>query len=126
MPLPLAVAVAIAVVAGACTLVAEIGAVTVIQRAAPPAVTARVFGVYDQLNVGAIAVGSAVAGPLAGLLGPRGSVAVTGLVVGVAGIAAARRLRVAEVRRPAPAATDGAALVTTANASVIHARPATS
>jgi MFS family permease len=128
LPLPLAVAVALAVVAGACTLVAEIGAVTVIQRAAPPAVTARVFGVYDQLNVGAIAVGSAVAGPLAGLLGPRGSVAVTGLVVGVAGIAAARRLRVAEVRRPAPApaATDGAALVTPANASVTHARPATS
>lgn len=99
LPVPLPVAVALVVVAGACTLVAEVGAVTVIQRAAPAAVTARVFGVYDQLNVGAIAVGSAVAGPLALLLGARGSVAVTGLVVAVAGVAAARRLRVAETAR---------------------------
>jgi hypothetical protein len=96
----LAVAVALVVVAGACTLVAEVGAVTVIQRAAPAAVTARVFGVYDQLNVGAIAVGSALAGPLVLLLGARGSVAVTGLVVAVAGVAAARRLRLAEATRP--------------------------
>ena len=53
------------VAAGAGTLVAEVIAVTLLQRAAPPDVTARVFGVYDQLNVGAIAVGSLLAGPLA-------------------------------------------------------------
>jgi MFS family permease len=100
LPVPLAVAVGLVVVAGACTLVAEVGAVTVIQRATPPAVTARVFGVYDQLNVGAIAVGSAVAGPLAVLLGPRGAVTVTGLVVGVAAVAVARRLRGVEVDAP--------------------------
>jgi len=94
------VAVALVTVAGACTLVAEVAAVTVIQRAAPPAVTARVFGVYDQLNVGAIAVGSAVAGPLAMLLGPRGAVTVTGLVVGVAAVGVARRMLVVGVDAP--------------------------
>jgi MFS family permease len=93
-------AVALVTVAGACTLVAEVAAVTVIQRAAPPAVTARIFGVYDQLNVGAIAVGSAVAGPLAMLLGSRGAVAVTGLGVGVAAVAVARRMRVVGVDVP--------------------------
>jgi MFS family permease len=99
-PVSVGIAVSLVTVAGACTLVAEVAAVTVIQRAAPPAVTARVFGVYDQLNVGAIAVGSAVAGPLAMLLGPRGALAVTGLVVGVAAIAVTRRMRVVGVAAP--------------------------
>ena len=45
-------AVVMVIGAGAGTLVAEVVAVTLLQRAAPPAVTARVFGVYDQLNVG--------------------------------------------------------------------------
>jgi hypothetical protein len=31
-------------------------AVTLLQRAAPQHLVARVFGVYDQLNIGAIAV----------------------------------------------------------------------
>jgi MFS family permease len=99
-PVSVGIAVSLVTVAGACTLVAEVAAVTVIQRAAPPAVTARVFGVYDQLNVGAIAVGSAVAGPLAMLLGPRGALAVTGLVVGVAAVAVTRRMRLAGVDAP--------------------------
>jgi MFS family permease len=62
-------AAALAAVAGATTLVAEVVCVTLLQRAAPEDVVARVFGVYDQLNVGAIAAGSALAGPLAALLG---------------------------------------------------------
>jgi len=44
-------------------------AVTLLQRAAPEDLIARLFGVYDQLNVGAIAVGSLIAGPLADRLG---------------------------------------------------------
>ncbi|HSK27995.1 MAG TPA: MFS transporter, partial [Jiangellales bacterium] len=81
--------------AGVGTMVAEVVAVTVIQRASPAGVTARVFGVYDQLNVGAIALGSAVAGPLAAVLGTSTAVAVTGLAVGALGILASRRLAVA-------------------------------
>ena len=36
-----------------------------LQRAAPNEVGAALFGVYDQLNVGAVALGSLLAGPLA-------------------------------------------------------------
>ena len=50
-------------VAGAATLIAEVMAVTLLQRAAPQHLVARVFGVCDQLNIGAIAVGSLLAGP---------------------------------------------------------------
>ena len=51
--------------AGAASLVSEVLAVTLLQRAAAEDVVARLFGVYDQLNVGAIALGSLLAGPLA-------------------------------------------------------------
>jgi MFS family permease len=56
--------------AGATTLVAEVSAVTLLQQAADGPTLARVFGVYDQLNVGALALGSALAGPLSEALGP--------------------------------------------------------
>ena len=56
--------------AGAGSLVAEVIAVTLLQRAVPGVVAARLFGVYDQLNVGAIALGSLLAGPLARWWGP--------------------------------------------------------
>ncbi len=56
--------------AGAGTLIAEIVAVTLLQRAAPPAVHARIIGIYDQLAGVAIGLGSLVAGPLVGWLGP--------------------------------------------------------
>ena len=48
--LPLTVA--LVTIAGATTLIAEVMAVTLLQRAAPDELVARVFGVYDQLNVG--------------------------------------------------------------------------
>jgi MFS family permease len=51
-------------IAGAATLVAEVVAVTVLQRATADGVAARLFGVYDQLNVGAVVLGSLLAGPL--------------------------------------------------------------
>jgi MFS family permease len=80
--LPLTVA--LVVVAGAATLVAEVIAVTLLQRAAPHNVVARVFGVYDQLNIGAIAAGSMLTGPLTDRLG-----AATALVVVAVGCLAA-------------------------------------
>ncbi|WP_395726064.1 MFS transporter [Nakamurella sp.] len=55
--------------AGATTLLAEVTAVTMVQRATAHDFTARVFGVYDQVNVGAIAAGSLLAGPLAARIG---------------------------------------------------------
>ena len=62
-------AVALAGLAGATTLLAEVTAVTLVQRATPDVLTARVFGIYDQVNVGAIAAGSLLAGPLADAIG---------------------------------------------------------
>ena len=79
-------------VAGATTLVAEVMAVTMLQRSAPDELVARVFGVYDQLNVGAIAVGSLIAGPLAEVLGPQLAIVVVALGCLVASIAATSRL----------------------------------
>ena len=58
-------------VAGAGTMVAEVVAVTMLQRAARPDVLARVFGVFDQVNVGAIALGSFAAGQLSAAVGVR-------------------------------------------------------
>ena len=89
----LPVAAALVLVAGASTLVAEVLSVTLLQRAAPPELTARVFGVYDQLSVGAIALGSAVAGPLTRLWGASTAVGVVGLVVLGASVAVGSRMR---------------------------------
>ena len=55
--------------AGLLTLVVEVVAVTLIQRAAPQEVAARVFGLYDTIAVALIAVGSALAGVLSDTVG---------------------------------------------------------
>lgn len=74
-------AVLLVAAAGATTLMAEVAAVTSLQRGSDPAAMARVFGVYDQLNVGAIAVGALIAGPLADVAGARGALVVVGAAV---------------------------------------------
>ncbi len=80
---PLAALVPWVALAGAAAMVAEVAAVSLLQRSPDPSAVARVFGVYDQLNVGAIAVGSALAGTLAHLVGTRASLLIvgTGVVV---------------------------------------------
>lgn len=80
-------------VAGGASLIAEVTAVTLLQRAAPPELTARVFGVYDQLNVGALALGSLLAGPLADALGPNRAMIVLATAGLIVAVAAAARLR---------------------------------
>jgi DHA3 family macrolide efflux protein-like MFS transporter len=62
-------AMVVAGLAGATPLRAVVTAVTLVQRATAGELTARVFGIYDQITVGAIALGSLVAGPLADGLG---------------------------------------------------------
>jgi hypothetical protein len=64
-------AVGLLLVAGAATLLTEVGAATLLERAVPGAVLARVLGTYDQVNVGALALGSLLVGPAAALLGAR-------------------------------------------------------
>lgn len=93
-----ALGVALVAVAGGTTLVAEVAAVTLLQRATDSGTLARVFGIYDQLNVGAIALGSLLAGPLSAVAGPRGG------LVAVAGLGSVLMLPVlvGQLRRLAP------------------------
>lgn len=86
-------AIALAVLAGATTLVAEVTAVTMVQRATPDPLTARVFGIYDQVIVGAIAVGSLIAGPLADGLGAGPAMVLVASGCLVAGVVLAGRAR---------------------------------
>ena len=86
------ITVVLVAVAGAATLIAEVMAVTLLQRSAPDELVARVFGVYDQLNVGAIALGSLIAGPLAEMLGPQLAIVVVALGCLIASMAATSRL----------------------------------
>jgi MFS family permease len=99
--------------AGTATVVAEVIGVTMLQRAAPEDVHARVFGIYDQLAVGSIAVGSLVAGPLTDALGPGNAmllVAVVGLLATAATIAPMLRPATRTRRdRPRPGANRGGA-----------------
>lgn len=74
----LGVAVAFVFCAGLLTLVAEIVAVTLIQRLTPDAVTARVLGIYDTLAVAAIAVASGLAGVLSEAIGVRAALLLAG------------------------------------------------
>jgi MFS transporter/cyclic nucleotide-binding protein len=64
-----ALATAAQVVRGAGTLVVDVLAMTALQRAVAPDVTARVFGVFWALIVGAIGLGALVAPPVVSLLG---------------------------------------------------------
>ena len=111
----LPVAAVLVLVAGASTLVAEVLSVTLLQRAAPPEVTARVFGVYDQLNVGAIALGSAAAGPLARLWGTSNALGVVGLAVLGASVAVGIQMRSLRWDASDPTPDDHAAVIHSGN-----------
>jgi MFS family permease len=68
---------ALAVLGVGNTLV-DIAAMTLLQRTAPPAVAARVFGVLESMLVGAIGLGSILAPVLIGLFGARVALVATG------------------------------------------------
>ncbi len=88
--------VALVAVAGGATLVAEVAAVTLLQRGTDSGTLARVFGIYDQLNVGAIALGSLLAGPLSAVAGPGGGlvvVAALGMLLTLPALVGQRRRR---------------------------------
>jgi len=91
-------------VAGATTLIAEVMSVTLLQRGAGEEQAARVFGVYDQLNVGAIAVGSLIAGPLADRFGPSLAIVVVAACCLVASTRPTTRMRDGARRIPKHAA----------------------
>jgi MFS family permease len=80
------------VVLGVGEALVEVTTMTLLQRAVPSAVRARVFGVLESLTVGAIAVGGAVAAPLLSAAGSRGALVVAGLLTPAAAVVAWRSL----------------------------------
>lgn len=73
--------------------VLEVATMTLLQRAAPDEVRARVFGVLESLTVGAIAIGGALAAPMLSALGTRGALLVTGLALPALALLLMPRLR---------------------------------
>jgi MFS family permease len=71
----------------------DIAAITLIQRAAPVAVAARVFGVLESAAVGGIALGSLLAPILVGVAGPRLALVITGAILPALVLGTWRQLR---------------------------------
>jgi MFS family permease len=72
----------------------DVSAITLLQRATPTAVAARVFGVLESATIAAMAVGALLAPGLVGLIGPRGALIITGGLLPVLVALSWRQLRV--------------------------------
>ena len=59
----------------------DVSAITLLQRTAPPAVAARVFGVVESMVVAGMALGALLAPVFVGVAGPRGALIITGAVL---------------------------------------------
>jgi hypothetical protein len=70
-----------AVLAGAGSLVVEVGTETALQEQLPDEVFARSYGFAFPASIGGIALGALLAAPLIGLLGLLGSLAAVGALV---------------------------------------------
>jgi len=70
----------------------EVAAPTLLQRAVPDEVLARVFGAVESLIIGAMGIGAAVAPALDNWLGTRGALIATGALLPVLGVAFWNRL----------------------------------
>jgi MFS family permease len=104
-PDPAVALVALAVVGLGNTLV-DVSALTLLQRAVPGEVLARVFGVLESLIVGTIGLGAILASLLIGGLGVQGALVATGALLPVLAALSWSRLR----RIDAEAALPGAEL----------------
>jgi MFS family permease len=82
VPVTVAAVLALGVVGVGNTLV-DISAMTLLQRTAPPAVAARVFGVLESVIVGGLALGALVAPALVATIGARGALVVVGALLPV-------------------------------------------
>ena len=86
-------------VAGAGYSVASVAGRTLLQRTAPEALLARIFGILEGLTMFAYAVGSGIVGILIGVAGVAGAIVVVGIVVPV--LVALAWLRLARIDRDA-------------------------
>ncbi|HEV8250672.1 MAG TPA: MFS transporter [Gaiellaceae bacterium] len=82
----------------------DVAGVTLLQRAVPDVVLARVFGVLESLTWGTIALGSIAASGLVAALGGRGALVVVGGMLPLLTALAWRQLRALDARPPDAAA----------------------
>lgn len=80
-------------VVGAANTVVDVSGLTLLQRAVPDEVLARVFGVLETLVLAAVALGAVIAPALVSGLGTRGALAVTGAFLPLATLLVWSRLR---------------------------------
>jgi len=96
------VALAALFVVGVGNTLVDVAAMTLLQRAAPSEVAARVFGVLESILVGAIAVGSLLAPLLVDLVGTRVALIATGALLPIVAALCRRRLREIDEGAQAP------------------------
>jgi MFS family permease len=91
-------------VVGIGSSVVDVAGLTLVQRAVPEDVLARVFGVIQMLFYASIALGAIVAPPLIDWLGTKGAIMVTGIfLVALTALLAPRLVRIdAEATPPKP------------------------
>lgn len=99
----LPVAIAALVVTGVANTVVDTTSLTLIQRLTPDAVRARVFGVYESLIIGGLALGCLLAPALERLIGVEAALVAFGCVLPVAALVTASSLRQIDGAAPAPA-----------------------
>jgi MFS family permease len=92
LPLPV-VALALLAVAGLGRIVMDVAGRTLLQRVAPDAMLARMFGMLEGVHMGSLALGSIAAPALVGLVGPRGAFIVAGAALVVVTALSWRRLQ---------------------------------
>jgi MFS family permease len=78
---------------GAATTIVGVAGDTLMQRAVPEEVLARVFGVLDSMMLVAIAIGAALAPFLVDVVGTKGTLVIIGAVLPLLALASWRRLR---------------------------------
>ena len=86
--------------------IVDINALTIMQRAVPDEVLARVLGVLEGVLIGSIGIGGLLAPLLIHVAGIRWALILTGLLLPVLALAATRRLLSIDRRTSAPAHTD--------------------
>jgi MFS family permease len=84
----------------------DVAGVTLLQRAVPDVVLARVFGVLESLTWGTIAVGSVAASGLVAALGGRGALAVAGALLPLLTVLSWRQLAALDAAPPDPVAIE--------------------
>lgn len=88
---------------GAGDTLVEVAGPTLLQRAVPENVLARVFGALESLHLGTMAVGGILAPALVGLFGIRWALVITGLILPVLALVFWRKLSMIDKAAPAPA-----------------------